>query len=223
MFGAFDIDNAVNPSFKKNYTYIPQVSNNVEGALAEEVKYFAADFLNFRSIAPNLHEVMLNKNGSVGDIKLSWSSSDNMMKKIMNYSSKNQSKIHYRIGRSLNGGPIKPERIDLYIYVVKQIVDRYTNRWKEIGLPRPVEEYAIWNEPDLPFFFTGQNPRDPRTEYFNMYLLLAKAVKEMAPSALVGGPGVATYSSEMFLERFLRYCSETNAPLDFFHDSKLFN
>ena len=68
--------------------------------------------------------------------------------------------------------------------------------------------WEVWNEPDIDRFWSG-SPE----EYFDLYGAVARAIKEVAPEHLVGGPAIA-YDPE-FLEKFLEYCKEHKVPLDF--------
>lgn len=81
------------------------------------------------------------------------------------------------------------------------LVDRYgldtVARW-------PIE---VWNEPDLPFFFTGK-----QADYFQLYKHAAVAVKSVSPRLCVGGP---VTSGAKWLPEFLAFCETENAPVDF--------
>jgi xylan 1,4-beta-xylosidase len=81
------------------------------------------------------------------------------------------------------------------------IVDRYglgeVARW-------PIE---VWNEPDLPFFFTGK-----QDDYFQLYKHAAVAIKGVSPRLQVGGP---VSSGAKWIPGFLSFCASENAPVDF--------
>lgn len=68
----------------------------------------------------------------------------------------------------------------------------------------PIE---VWNEPDLPFFFTGK-----QDDYFQLYKHAAVAVKGVSPRLQVGGP---VTSGAKWIPEFLKFCSAENAPVDF--------
>lgn len=68
----------------------------------------------------------------------------------------------------------------------------------------PIE---VWNEPDLPFFFTGK-----QADYFQLYKHAAVAVKSVSPRLQVGGP---VTSGAKWLPEFLDFCTSEKAPVDF--------
>lgn len=67
--------------------------------------------------------------------------------------------------------------------------------------------FEVWNEPNLIVFFGGS-----KEDYFHLYEITAKAVKEVNPKLKVGGP--ATAGSE-WLPEFLEFVKAHNLPLDF--------
>jgi xylan 1,4-beta-xylosidase len=68
-------------------------------------------------------------------------------------------------------------------------------------------EFEVWNEPNLPFFWTGN-----QTQYFHFYEATALAIKAVDPSLRVGGPAT---SSIQWIPQFLEYCASHRVPLDF--------
>jgi xylan 1,4-beta-xylosidase len=68
--------------------------------------------------------------------------------------------------------------------------------------------FEVWNEPDLPFFWTGS-----QQQYFDMYKATAVAIKSVDPQIKVGGPAT---SGGKWVAEFAAYCAENNAPVDFF-------
>ncbi|MET0179081.1 MAG: glycosyl hydrolase, partial [Novosphingobium sp.] len=67
--------------------------------------------------------------------------------------------------------------------------------------------FEVWNEPDLPFFFTGK-----QADYFQIYKAAAIAIKQVSPRLKVGGPAT---SGAKWLPEFLSFCAAENAPVDF--------
>lgn len=67
--------------------------------------------------------------------------------------------------------------------------------------------FEVWNEPDLPFFFTGK-----QADYLAMYKSAAVALKSISPRLRVGGPAT---SGGKWLPEFLAYCDSERAPVDF--------
>ncbi|MET0364413.1 MAG: glycosyl hydrolase [Sphingobium sp.] len=85
---------------------------------------------------------------------------------------------------------------------VKALIGRYG-----IG---PVRSwmFEVWNEPDLPFFWTGN-----QQQYFDLYKATAVAIKSVDPQLQVGGPAT---SGGHWVGDFAAYCAQNNAPVDFF-------
>ena len=68
----------------------------------------------------------------------------------------------------------------------------------------PIE---VWNEPNLPFFWSGG-----QADYFRLYKAAATALKSIDPRLQVGGP---VTSSTEWIPEFLQFCATENAPVDF--------
>lgn len=68
--------------------------------------------------------------------------------------------------------------------------------------------FEVWNEPDLtiPFFDGTQE------DYFHLYEITVRAVKEVDDKLQVGGPST---SNSKWVEAFVRFCRENNVPVDF--------
>ena len=68
--------------------------------------------------------------------------------------------------------------------------------------------FEVWNEPDLRgSFFLGT-----KEEYFKLYEVTARAIKEIDEKILVGGPAT---SGSRWVEDFVAFCEENRVPLDF--------
>ncbi|BCJ93973.1 beta-xylosidase [Anaerocolumna cellulosilytica] len=72
----------------------------------------------------------------------------------------------------------------------------------------PVE---VWNEPNLPGFWKDADMQ----EYFKLYEISVKAVKECDERIRVGGPAICGVDDERWLQEFLKFCSDFKVPLDF--------
>ena len=68
--------------------------------------------------------------------------------------------------------------------------------------------FEVWNEPDLPGAFWNGT----RDEYFRLYEITARAIKEVDGQIPVGGPST---SNSKWVSSFLRYCKERDIPVDF--------
>ncbi len=67
--------------------------------------------------------------------------------------------------------------------------------------------FEVWNEPNLNFFFDGT-----QEDYFHLYELTARALKEVDPRLQVGGPAT---SVNAWIVPFRSFCQENRVPLDF--------
>ncbi len=68
--------------------------------------------------------------------------------------------------------------------------------------------FEVWNEPDLPVAFWNGT----RDEYFRLYEITARALKDIDPALRVGGPAT---SNSKWVQSFLKYCREKDVPVDF--------
>ncbi|REF37188.1 GH39 family glycosyl hydrolase [Thermasporomyces composti] len=68
--------------------------------------------------------------------------------------------------------------------------------------------WELWNEPDIYYW------RGTPQQYYELYTVTARAIREVIPRALVGGPAVTSGGLE-FLKGFLDYTSRRDEPLDF--------
>lgn len=69
-------------------------------------------------------------------------------------------------------------------------------------------KFEVWNEPDLKGgFFDGS-----QDDYFKLYEVTARAVKNVDSKIQIGGPST---SACKWIDEFLDYCNKNNVPLDF--------
>jgi xylan 1,4-beta-xylosidase len=94
---------------------------------------------------------------------------------------------------------------DLIKATLQHWVDRYG---REEVITWPLE---VWNEPNLPGFWKDAD----MPEYFKLYEVSAKAVKEVDARFRVGGPAICGVDDERWLKEFLTHCSKEKLPLDF--------
>jgi len=98
--------------------------------------------------------------------------------------------------------PKSYERWGELIYSFTQhMVERY-------GLEEVCHWYfEVWNEPNLKGFWSGEIK-----DYFRLYEYAARAIKRVNNRLRVGGPATARTA---WIPQFLKYCKETNIPIDF--------
>lgn len=126
--------------------------------------------------------------------------------------------VVYRLGTSIehsirNYFTFPPEDFDHWTDVCLHIIRHYNRGWAN-GHEWGIRYWQIWNEPDgHPNMWAG-----PEEAYFELYEKAAKAIKKEFPELKVGGPSTCKLAgwTENFTERFLTYCRDHEAPLDFF-------
>jgi xylan 1,4-beta-xylosidase len=67
--------------------------------------------------------------------------------------------------------------------------------------------FEVWNEPNLNFFFDGT-----QEEYFHLYEITARVIKDVEPSLKVGGPAT---SVNAWIPEFRAFCEKNDVPYDF--------
>jgi xylan 1,4-beta-xylosidase len=99
-----------------------------------------------------------------------------------------------------------PKDWDRWADLVRALVEHLVARY---GLAEVRDHWAfeVWNEANLEVFWSGT-----REEYFRLYDLAARAVKDVDPGLRVGGPASAAAG---WLGALLGHLDESGAPLDF--------
>ena len=134
------------------------------------------------------------------------------------------SPILYRLGESIERTARQyrvhpPADFAKWAEICCGVICHYNQGWAG-GFRHDIRYWEIWNEPEnRPAMWTGTDD-----QYFQLYEVTAKAIKARWPDLKVGGPSLG-YTGEFkagrfeagdFLLRFLRYCRDHQAPLDFF-------
>ena len=70
--------------------------------------------------------------------------------------------------------------------------------------------FEVWNEPNLPAFFTGS-----QQDYFDLYDATAATVKRVNPAYRVGGPATAGLDEGAWISEMISHCALAGVPLDF--------
>ena len=121
--------------------------------------------------------------------------------------------IYYRLGESFEMTPIynhPPADMEKWSQVALQIVKHYNDGWNN-GFHLNIKYWEIWNEPDIPQFWSGT-----AAQYAHLYSLTASKIKAFDPSSKVGGPTLANFCNSSFVKTFLDTIMQNNIPLDFF-------
>lgn len=67
--------------------------------------------------------------------------------------------------------------------------------------------FEVWNEPNMSTFFSGS-----QADYFHLYEITARAVKEIDTAIPVGGPATAT---GCWIQEFIDFVKKNHVPCDF--------
>ncbi len=107
------------------------------------------------------------------------------------------------------GNTTPPKEYDKWASLIKATLNHLIDRYgKDEVVQYPVE---VWNEPNLPGFWKDADME----EYFKLYEVSAKAVKEVDTRFKVGGPAVCGGSDQKWIKAFLEFVKKQHCPLDF--------
>jgi len=132
--------------------------------------------------------------------------------------------IIYRLGQSIEWTKHKydvnpPPDFKKWAIICKHIIMHYNEGWAN-GFHYNIKYWEIWNEPNnTPRCWTGTEE-----QFFNLYEITARTLKESFPGLMIGGPSVGAAAVIKdgkvqvygFTDKFLRYCNKHSVPLDFF-------
>lgn len=103
------------------------------------------------------------------------------------------------------GNVTLPKKFDEWQDFIRQFAEFLINRY---GIEEVRTWYfEVWNEPDLGCFFKGS-----MDDYFKLYEMTVRALKEVDSQLIVGGP--ATTCSK-YIPEFREYCKKHDVPVDF--------
>lgn len=122
-------------------------------------------------------------------------------------------KIFYRFGESYETVPIynsPPANSEKWAQVCVQIIKHYNDGWHH-GFHYGLDYFEIWNEPDIPQFWSGTPG-----EYAHLYSVTSSKIKNYDTLLKVGGPAVSNIFNEKFINTFLDSVQQRQLPLDFF-------
>ncbi|EET61721.1 glycosyl hydrolase family 39 [Marvinbryantia formatexigens DSM 14469] len=104
-----------------------------------------------------------------------------------------------------------PEDYEKWAAVCEHIIRHYNEGWND-GFHMDITYWEIWNEPDTGRMWTG-SPE----EFYELYKVTARYLKERYPDIKIGGCGFSSVSEEAVEEFLLAITADgTETPLDFF-------
>ena len=108
------------------------------------------------------------------------------------------------------GNVTPPKDYDRWADLIRTMLSHLIERYGEDEVTSwPIE---VWNEPNLPGFWKGADME----EYFKLYNVTARAIKEVSPRFRVGGPAICGVDDIRWTRCFLEFCDKNDVPLDFF-------
>lgn len=133
-------------------------------------------------------------------------------------------RIVFRLGESIDHGRVKehvhpPRDNEKWAAICLGIVRHYKEGWAD-GFHHDIRYWEIWNEPEnRPVMWSGTDE-----DYFRLYAVASRALKERYPDLKIGGPAVGAtgtiengeYRPTPFVANFLETCRREKLPLDFF-------
>lgn len=126
----------------------------------------------------------------------------------------------YRLGQKIEHyvkkyGTLPPKDFKKWAVICEHIIRHYNEGWAN-GFEFDMKYWEIWNEPDLDID-DSTNKRTwggTKAQFFDLYEITAKHLKECFPNLKIGGPALA--GREEWADDFLREMSQRNVPIDFF-------
>lgn len=103
------------------------------------------------------------------------------------------------------GNITPPNSYEKWAKLIQELTVHFTERYGHDEVSQWY--FEVWNEPNLKGFFTGS-----MEEYFKLYEITAKVIKDVSKDYRVGGP--ATAGCEWIAE-FIDFCYNNKVPVDF--------
>ena len=103
------------------------------------------------------------------------------------------------------GNITPPKDYDRWERLIQALVQHWTARY---GAEEVTKWYfEVWNEPNLDIFWSGN-----QTEYFKLYEVTTRAIKNVSPAFRVGGPATA---GNGWVAETIDFATRQHVPLDF--------
>lgn len=129
-------------------------------------------------------------------------------------------KTFFRLGQTIEHqitkhGTLPPKDFHKWAIICEHIIRHYTEGWAN-GFHLDMPYWEIWNEADLdPDDSTNKRTwGGTKVEFFRLYEIASKHLKECFPHLKIGGPALA--GNEEWADNFLAMVRDTGAPMDFF-------
>lgn len=126
----------------------------------------------------------------------------------------------YRLGQAIEHGvkkygTIPPADFRKWAVICEHIIRHYNEGWAD-GYHLNIRYWEIWNEPDLdPDDSTNKRTwGGTKLQFFDLYEITAKHLKQCFPELKIGGPALA--GDEVWAADFLKEMKKRGVPIDFF-------
>ena len=124
-------------------------------------------------------------------------------------------KVFYRLGNKIEHwskkyGILPPKDFKKWAVICEHIIAHYNEGWAD-GFHMEIEYWEIWNEPDL----YGKCWLGTPEQFYELYAVASKHLKERFPDLKIGGPAVCGYN-EGWLRPFFAKIRDEKLPLDFY-------
>ncbi len=132
-------------------------------------------------------------------------------------------KVFYRLGSKIEHevkkyGTLPPKDFEKWAVICEHIIAHMNEGWAD-GHHYGITYWEIWNEPDMVAddapYVAHKTWGGSREQFFTLYEIAAKHLKNRFPDLKIGGPAV-TYANPEWTRPFLQRVKERNIPLDFF-------
>ena len=131
--------------------------------------------------------------------------------------------VFYRLGSKIEHeskkyGTLPPKDFHKWAVICEHIIAHMNEGWAD-GHHYGITYWEIWNEPDgspddAPYA-AHKTWGGTREQFYNLYAVTAKHLKEKFPYIKVGGPALC-WENPAWTRPFLKRVAEENIPLDFF-------
>lgn len=141
---------------------------------------------------------------------------------------------YYRLGITIEWGSKKyttmpPKDFAKWARICEHIIMHYNHGWAD-GFEYGIKYWEVWNEPENPGNKWGKSMwNGTKEEFFDLYKITSKYLKEKFPDIKVGGYGscgfyaitrenvpASRHDFVTFFNDFLKMAKEENCPLDFY-------
>lgn len=123
--------------------------------------------------------------------------------------------VFYRLGSKIEHnskkyGTVPPKDFKKWAVICEHIIAHMNEGWAD-GHHYGIRYWEIWNEPDLYGKCWGGTPE----QFYELYAVASKHLKERFPELKIGGPAVTGYN-EKWLRPFFAKIRDEGLPLDFY-------